>query len=109
MQVTDFTTQDGRSSLQNVRRLIARAVSESIGVAAKVTWLSAVFAGVTTDVTAGVSWSRPAADSDKLSNNSRPDLVAALTKAVSESSTYGGDYKTQLLQDIVDADAILTA
>ena len=109
MQTTDYTTQDGRSSLQGLRRLLARAVSESRGNAAKIAWLSAVLGGVIIDVTADESWSRDSLDSDKLSNNTRPALVAALTKATSDASTYAGDYKTQLLTDLGDADTILTA
>lgn len=109
MELIDFTTQDGRGQLQHLRRLLARAVSESVGNTAKVNWLNATLTGVAVDVTADVSWSRPSTDTDSASNNTVPGLVAALTKATSESSTYGGDYKTQLLQDITDAQAILTA
>ena len=109
MQTTDYTTQDGRGQLQDLRRLLARAVSESIGNVAKVAWLSATIGTAIVDATADESWSRSSLDTDQLSNNTRPDLIAALTKAVSESSIYGGDYKTQLIQDLNDADTILTA
>lgn len=109
METTDFTTQDGRSSLQKLRRLLARAVSEARPVAIKRTWLTNTIGTASVDVTADTPWSRNTLDTDGTSNNPRPDLIAALTRAVSDSSTYGGDYKTQLLQDLVDADTILTA
>lgn len=109
METIDFTTQDGRSQLGNLRHLLARAVSESIDHTAKNTWLTALIGIAIIDVTADESFSRDSLDSDLLSNNTRPDLIAALTKAVSESSTYGGDYKTQLLADLGDCDTLLTA
>ena len=109
METTDYTTADGRASLQKFRRLLARAVSEMKPFVLANAWLDALLDGAVVDVTADVSWSRPVGDLDILSHNSRPDLIAALTKAVSESSTYGGDYKTQLLQDMADAIAVLAA
>lgn len=109
MQITDYTTLNGRASLQKLRYLVARAVSASMDNAAKNAWLSAVLGGVIIDVTADEPWSRDSLDTDQLSNNTRPDLIAALTRAASEASTHGGDYKTQLLQDLNDADTILTA
>ena len=109
METTDFTTQDGRSQLQKLRRLLARAVSESKANAAANAWLDALLDQVVVNVTADASWSRVDADSDKLSHNSRPDLVAAIGKAVSESSMYGGDYKTQLLADLGDCITELAA
>ena len=109
MEITDFTTQDGRSQLQKLRRLLARAVSESKANAAKNAWLDALLDQAVVNVTAGTVWARVAGDSDKVSNNTRPDLVAALGKAVSESSTYGGDYKTQLLADLGDCITELAA
>ncbi len=109
METTDFTTQDGRGSLQPLRRIIAQAVTESRGNAAKVTWLSAVLGNVIIDVTANNPWSRDSLDSNSLSNNTKPHLVNMLAKAASNASTYAGDYKTQLLQDLNDADTILTA
>ena len=109
MQVTDFTTQDGRGSLQPLRRDLARAVSECIDHTAKNAWLVAVLGEITTIVTAGGSLDFSDLTSDTVSNLSVPGLLNKLTKAANEASIYGGDYKTQLLQDIVDADAILTA
>lgn len=109
MEVIDYTTQDGRGQLQNLRRLLARAVTESRGNVAKVNWLNNTLTGVAAAVTADTPWARGSTDSDTTSNNTVPLLIAALTRAASESSTYGGDYKTQLLQDITDAQAILTA
>jgi len=109
MEITDFTTQDGRPSLQKLRRLLARAVSESKAHTAKNAWLDALLDQAVVNVTAGASWARVAGDSDKLSHNPRPDLIAAIGKAVSESSMYGGDYKTQLLADLGDCITELAA
>lgn len=109
MQITDFTTQDGRGSLQGLRRDLARAVSESRGNAAKVAWLTAVLGEVTVIVTADFSMNYSDLTSDTKSNLTVPNLLNKLIKAANEASIYGGDYKTQLLQDITDADAILTA
>lgn len=109
METTDFTTQAGRSQLGNLRHKLARAVSENIGHTAKNTWLVALIGIAIIDVTADESFSRDTLDTDQLSNNSTPGLIAALTKAVSESSIYGGDYKTQLLADLGDCDTLLTA
>lgn len=109
MEITDFTTQDGRSQLQKFRRLLARAVSECKANTAANTWLDALLDQAVVNVTADASWVRVAGDSDKLSHNSRPDLIAALGKAISESSSYGGDYKTQLLADLGDAITELAA
>jgi len=109
METTDFTTADGRGQLQNFRRLLARAVSECKAHVAANAWLDALLDQALVNIAADASLSRVAADSDSLSHNTRPDLIAALTKAVSEASKYGGDYKTQLDQDIDDAIAELAA
>jgi len=109
MQVTDFTTQDGRGSLQPLRRDLARAVSESIDNTAKQDWLEDILGEITVIVTADGSLNYSDLTSDTVSNLSVPNLVNKLIKAANEASIYGSDYKTQLLQDIVDADAILTA
>lgn len=109
METTAFTTNDGRQSLQPLRQLLAKAVTESIDHTAKNAWLVALLAVVTVDVTADESFWRGATDTDGASLNSTPGLIAALTKATSEASKYEGDYKTQLLQDIVDCNTLLTA
>lgn len=109
MEVTDYTTNDGRGQLQHLRRMIARAVTESRGNAAKVAWLDTVLGEVAAVVTADSVLTLGDLTSDTVSNNTMPDLVHELLQHTSEASTYGGDYKTQLLQDIVDARAILTA
>lgn len=109
MELIDFTTQDGRGQLQALRRILAKAVSESIDHTAKNTWLTAIIGIAIIDVTADESFSRDTLDTDQLSNNTAPGLVAALTKACSEASIYGGDYKTQLLADLGDCDTLLTA
>mgnify|MGYP000108840699 FL=1 len=108
METTAFAN-GGRSSLQNFRRLLARAVSESRGNTAKVNWLSALIAVAVIDVTADEPLSRASTDTDSKSNNTRPDFVAALTRACSEASIYGGDYKTQVIADLNLADGVLTA
>lgn len=109
METTDFTTQDGRSQLQKLRRLLARAVSECKANTAANAWLDALLDQAVVNVTADANWSRVAADSDKLSHNTRPDLVVAIGRAISESSSYGGDYKTQLLADLGDCITELAA
>lgn len=109
METTDFTTQDGRGSLQKLRYLLARAVSTTRGNTAKVTWLNTLFTAVIIDITADVDGEDLTITADVLSNNSKPGLISELRKAASESVIYGGDYKTQLIQDLNDADTILTA
>ncbi len=109
METTDFTTQDGRGSLQNLRRLIARAVSQSRGNTEKVTWLALVLLKASDSATADTDGESTVFATDSKSDGTRPELIAALRKALSESSKYAGDYKTQLIQDLADADTILTA
>lgn len=109
MELTDFTTQEGRGQLQVLRRSLARAVSQSRGNTAKVNWLSTILGEAIILVTADDTIGKADLTQDIASNNTRPLLVYQLTKAASESVTYGGDYKTQLIQDLNDADTILTA
>lgn len=109
MLITEFTTQQGRGQLQSLRRTLAMAVTGSIGTAAKVTWLSTVLGEAIIIVTADGTIGKTDLTQDIASNNTTPQLINKLVKAASESVTYGGDYKTQLIQDLNDADAILTA
>ena len=109
MEITDFTTNQGRASLQKFRRLLARAVTECKPNTAANAWLDALLDQALVNIAADASLARVAGDTDSLSHNSRPELVAELTRAVSRSSTYGGDFKTQLDQDIDDAIAELAA
>jgi len=109
MLTTDFTYQEGRGQLQKVRRLLARAVTESKGDTEKNAWLDAMLDSVAVDVAADVPWSRGSTDSDANSYNTVPGLIPAITKATAESSIYGGDYKTQWASDVADAIAELAA
>ena len=74
MEVTDFTTQDGRGQLQKLRRLLAQAVTQSRGNTAKVNWLNALLTVAIVDVTADAVLSRDSTDTDSLSNNTTPGL-----------------------------------
>lgn len=109
MEVTEFTTNNGRSSLQKFRRHLARAVTECKPNTAANAWLDALLDQALVNIAADASLSRVAADTDALSHNSRPELVAELTRAVSRATFYGADFKTQLDQDIDDAIAELAA
>lgn len=111
METTDFTYQDGRSQLQLLRKKLALAVTDSRGNADKVIWLAQVLSGATIIANAGLGASDflQLREQDIKSDNTKPDLLHVLDKALSEASIYGGDYKTQLLSDLADADTILTA
>jgi len=109
MLITDFTTQDGRGQLQSLRRTLAMAVTGSRGNTAKVTWLSTIIGEAVILVTADDTIGKADLTQDIASNNTTPQLINKLVKAASEAVTYGGDYKTQLIQDLNDADTILTA
>ena len=109
MEVTDYTWNDGRGQLQHLRRMIARAVTESKGHVAKANWLDAVLNETALAVTNDVSLTLNDLTSDSLSNNTMPDLIHELLQHTSEASTYGSDYKTQMLSDINDAVTELNA
>lgn len=109
MEVVDFTTQDGRGNLQPLRRVLARAVTESKANVAKNAWLTAVLGEVVTIVTADGLLNYSDLTSDTTSNSTAPHILHMLIKAASESATYGGDYKTQLLADLGDCVTELAA
>lgn len=109
MDITEFTTLDGRGSLQPLRRDLARAVSEARGNTVKTTWLTTILGEVIIIVTADGGLDFSDLTSDTTSNLSVPGLLNKLIKATNEAVIYGSDYKTQLIQDLEDADAILTA
>ena len=109
MELTDFTTQQGRGQLQSLRRVLAQTVTQTRGNAAKVAWLDTVMDEVVVVVTADGNLNYSDLTQDKVSNLAVPSLLHKLIKATSESSSYGGDYKTQLLQDLADAIAALAA
>ena len=109
METTDYTTQDGRGQLQPLRRLLAQAVTESLGNTAKVLWLHTELTALIIEVTADKDGKDLAITQDPASSNTKANLINAFRKAASEAVIYGSDYKTQLIQDLTDADTIVSA
>ena len=110
METIDYTTATtALSQLGALRHSLARAVSLSVGNAAKVAWLTLVLDEIKVIVTAGGSANFSDLTSNITSNQAYPGLLNDLIRAASEADLYGAVYKAQVLADLVDARAILVA
>jgi len=110
MDVIEFATAGNIGSLQKLRRLLAKAVTESRGNTAKVAWLSAVLGEAAGKVATDAAVNFADLTSDQTSNATQPELLNELIRNGSRSSALGtSDFKSQLVTDILDAKTILDA